>query len=184
MKLYRREHFHMVLAVGIFQKLLTGFYFMHQKKLYGINNFLNMMKAINKNYRKQDSIGKYCTQPLTGGKAGGPDAYKEWKGALPSSGRAWAPPKRTSFPANVNLPSNYEELSILKKLDTLDDLNLVTWTKNGVPRYKMYLAASKGKAMNDIFEDVPPLSAASVEKTGYPTQKPLELIRRLILSST
>ena len=92
--------------------------------------------------------------------------------------------KRTSFPANVNLPSNYEELSILKKLDTLDDLNLVTWTKNGVPRYKMYLAASKGKAMNDIFEDVPPLSAASVEKTGYPTQKPLELIRRLILSST
>ena len=139
---------------------------------------------INKNYRNEDDIGRYCTQPLTGGKAGGPDAYNEWKGALPSSGRAWAPPKRTSFPENVNLPSDYESLSIPQKLDVLDKLDLITWTKNGVPRYKMYLSASKGKAMTDIFEDVPPLSASSAEKTGYPTQKPLEILRRLILSST
>lgn len=139
---------------------------------------------IKNNYKKEDKYGKYCTQPLTGGKSGGKDAYKTWKNALPSSGRAWAPPKKTSFPKEINLPNDYEEKSVLEKLDILDDLNLVVWTKNNVPRYKMYLSISKGKPVTDIFEDIPPISAASKEKTGYPTQKPLILLRRLISSST
>ena len=44
-----------------------------------------------KTFRYEDQYGKYGTQPLTGGRPGGPEAYGEFRGVLPSAGRAWAP---------------------------------------------------------------------------------------------
>lgn len=139
---------------------------------------------IKKNFRFEDNRGVYRKQPLHGGKSGGKEAYKEWKGALPPSGRAWAPPTPKSFPNDIKFPKNYKDLSILEKLNVLDKLDLVTWNSKGNPDYKYYLSATKGKPLTDLMFDINPLSSSSPENTGYPTQKPLELIRRLILSST
>ena len=85
-------------------------------------------------------------QPLTGGKAGGPAAYLPFKGTLPSEGRAWAPPRRDKFPAPAaaKLPDDYEQRDALSKCEALDDAGLILWSRNGVPRYKSYLAGKQG----------------------------------------
>ena len=53
-----------------------------------------------------------------------------------------------------------------------------------VPRYKRYLDEQKGKPLNNIWTDIPNLTATSKERVGYPTQKPLALLERIIGSSS
>ena len=55
---------------------------------------------VKKSYRHDDDdgLGRYASEQLTGGKAGGPDAYKPFNGVLPPTNRAWAPPRRDKFP--------------------------------------------------------------------------------------
>jgi len=139
---------------------------------------------IKKNYKHKDARGVYRKILLSGGKAGGTQAYEEWRGVKPPSGRAWAPPTQKSFPESIKFPKNYKDLSTHQKLDVLDELDLITWNSKGNPDYKGYLSNTKGKVLTDIFLDIPPVSSKSQERTGYPTQKPIELLRRLILSST
>ena len=53
-----------------------------------------------------------------------------------------------------------------------------------VPTYKRYLDESKGAAVDTIWDDIQGLQASAKEKTGYPTQKPLSLLDRIIKAST
>ncbi len=141
---------------------------------------------IKKNYRYDDNdgLGAYQLQPLTGGKAGGPDAYGRFKGALPSKGRAWAPPRRDKFPLETQekLPDNYEQLGVLDKCFALDEADLLHWSKRGNPRYKSYLSIKQGNPASDIITHISPVSGK--EKTDWPTQKPLELYEHLIAAAT
>jgi site-specific DNA-methyltransferase (adenine-specific) len=50
----------------------------------------------------------------------------------------------------------------------------------GVPAYKRYLDEMKGVELQDIWSDIPPLSSQSKERLGYPTQKPVALLERII----
>jgi site-specific DNA-methyltransferase (adenine-specific) len=49
-----------------------------------------------------------------------------------------------------------------------------------VPRMKHYLDEMKGIALQDIWDDIPPIAAQAAERLGYPTQKPLALLDRII----
>ncbi len=49
---------------------------------------------------------------------------------------------------------------------------------------KQYLDTSKGKPVSDIWDDIPSINPMAKEKTGYPTQKPLALLRRIIAASS
>ena len=61
----------------------------------------------------------------------------------------------------------------------------VVQTRPGnVPRYKRYLDEQKGKRLNNIWVDIPNLTARSKERIGYPTQKPLALLERIIQASS
>ena len=61
----------------------------------------------------------------------------------------------------------------------------VVQTRPGnVPRYKRYLDEQKGKTLNNIWVDIPNLTATSKERVGYPTQKPLALLERIIGASS
>ncbi|MDE0424404.1 MAG: DNA methyltransferase [Candidatus Poribacteria bacterium] len=53
-----------------------------------------------------------------------------------------------------------------------------------VPRYKRYLDEQKGKTLNNIWIDIPNLTAKNKERVGYPTQKPLALLARIIRASS
>ena len=135
-------------------------------------------------FRYHDDLGHYNTQPLTGGRPGGEAAYGEFKGVLPSAGRAWAPPRREKFPPDAQrlLPSNYESLGTIEKCGALDTAGLLHWSRNGIPRYKSYLSMREGVHVGDIIIDI--FRVTGSEDTGYPTQKPVELLKRLISASS
>lgn len=52
------------------------------------------------------------------------------------------------------------------------------------PRRKRYLHESKGEKVNDVIVDIPPVNSQADERTGYPTQKPLLLLERIIKASS
>jgi site-specific DNA-methyltransferase (adenine-specific) len=53
-----------------------------------------------------------------------------------------------------------------------------------VPRYKRYLDEQRGKPFDDIWTDIPPLNSQAQERLGYPTQKPLALLERIVQASS
>jgi site-specific DNA-methyltransferase (adenine-specific) len=61
---------------------------------------------------------------------------------------------------------------------------LVIQTKAGqVPRLKRYLDEQEGNAVDDIWNDIPPVTSET-ERLGYQTQKPLALLERIIQASS
>jgi site-specific DNA-methyltransferase (adenine-specific) len=62
---------------------------------------------------------------------------------------------------------------------------LIVQTKAGaVPMLKRYLDEQEGKPLDNMWTDILPLRSHSSEGTGYPTQKPQELLERIIQAST
>lgn len=59
---------------------------------------------------------------------------------------------------------------------------VVQQNPGSVPRYKKYLTDSKGKTVTNCWTDIPQVS--SKESLGYPTQKPLSLLERIIEASS
>ena len=53
-----------------------------------------------------------------------------------------------------------------------------------VPALKRYLDEMKGTPVDTIWSDISPIQAKSKEGTGYPTQKPLALLERIISASS
>lgn len=49
---------------------------------------------------------------------------------------------------------------------------------------RQYLDKSKGKPVSDIWTDIFPINPMAKEKVGYPTQKPLSLLRRIVEASS
>ena len=49
---------------------------------------------------------------------------------------------------------------------------------------KRYAQAADGQRVNDVFDDIRPVSNLGREKVGYPTQKPLALLDRIIKASS
>ncbi len=53
-----------------------------------------------------------------------------------------------------------------------------------VPRYKRYLDEMKGIAVGDMWSDIDAVNAMAIERLGYPTQKPVALLERIISASS
>lgn len=53
-----------------------------------------------------------------------------------------------------------------------------------VPRLKRYLDEMKGLPLSDVWTDIMPLNSQAQERLGYPTQKPLALLERIIAASS
>ena len=119
---------------------------------------------IEKTYRYKEPDGRrYQIQPLHAAKPGGDTSY-EWKGRKPPQGRYWAYSK-----ANMKL---------------MDTEGRIYYSKTGNPSYKIYLDESKGRTLQDLWDDISPIHRKRNEKTGYPTQKPLALYERIIKASS
>lgn len=55
---------------------------------------------------------------------------------------------------------------------------------HSIPRLKRYLDEQRGKSINDVWIDIPPLNSQAKERLGYPTQKPVALLERIIQASS
>ncbi len=65
------------------------------------------------------------------------------------------------------------------------DNGLIIQSQPGaVPRLKRYLDEQEGIPVGDIWIDIPPVQSQSKELLGYPTQKPLALLERIIQASS
>ncbi len=53
-----------------------------------------------------------------------------------------------------------------------------------VPCFKRYLDEMPGVPLQDVWADIRPVGARGAERTGYPTQKPVALLERIISSSS
>ncbi len=56
--------------------------------------------------------------------------------------------------------------------------------RGGVPSLKRYLHENKGQIPPSVWTDIPPVQPRSKERVGYPTQKPLTLLSRIIKASS
>lgn len=104
-----------------------------------------------------------------------------WKGINPTDvGRHWA------LPGAILKKLGNETGTVQEKLEVLDKAGRIYWPKKegGVPRLKWFADDSEGTAIPDIWNDIPPISAQAQERLGYPTQKPLALLERIIQASS
>jgi len=70
-------------------------------------------------------------------------------------------------------------------LDQLDAEGRIYWPESGGwPRYRRYLDEVHGVSLQDIWTDIDPVNAQAAERLGYPTQKPLSLLERIIQASS
>jgi site-specific DNA-methyltransferase (adenine-specific) len=53
-----------------------------------------------------------------------------------------------------------------------------------VPALKRYLDQSKGVSLQSVWDDLPPINSQAKESLGYPTQKPLALLDRIVATSS
>lgn len=71
-----------------------------------------------------------------------------------------------------------------KMQELLDEGRIVQVKPGAVPRYKRYLDEMPGVSLQDIWNDINNLSTQSKERVGYPTQKPVALLDRIIRASS
>ncbi len=114
-------------------------------------------------YIEDESGRRYTLSDLTAAKPGGDTEY-EWRGAKPYEGRFWAYSK-------VNMEKFQRE-------------GRLHYTKSGIPRYKRYLDEMPGVHIQSIWDDIMPIRSRATERLGYPTQKPLALLERIIRASS
>ncbi len=117
------------------------------------------------NYRhiEEETGRRFKSTDLTAAKPGGNTSY-EWKGRRPTEGRYWA----------------YS----IENMQKFEDEGLLYYSSTGLPRLKQYLDEMPGISLQDIWADIPPISAKAAERLGYPTQKPIALLERIINASS
>ena len=69
-------------------------------------------------------------------------------------------------------------------MQNLDSEGKLHFTRTGRIRLKRYLDEMKGRPVQALWDDIPPINSQSKERTGYPTQKPRALLERIIQASS
>ena len=145
---------------------------------------------IKQRFKNSDSRGNYKDADLTAATPGGDTSYVwrvkraaedqwthdltdewktpktsiEYKGVKPSTGRYWA----------------YSRANMIA-FATEDRLH---YFSSGMPRLKQYASAMPGIGLQDIWTDIPPINSQAQERLGYPTQKPVALLERIVSVSS
>jgi len=141
-------------------------------------------------FRYQDSrFGRYKADNLTAPGLRSGESGAPWRGFDPGNfGRHWGVPQAGSLAAWIDehVIPGYRKMGLQQRLDALDETGLIHWPqkKGGWPLVKRPVHTSRGTPLTDLWDDVPPLARSAAERTGYPTQKPLALLDRIIRASS
>ena len=133
---------------------------------------------------------RYRKGDLTAAKPGGDTQY-EWRVKRPAGGDweadldgEWAntAPKAGWEYRGVGPYRNRYWAYSKEKMRSYAREQRIVYASTGTPNYKRYLDEMPGVPLQDVWADIPP--ALGKERTGYPTQKPLALMERIIEAST
>ena len=138
---------------------------------------------IQKHFRNvEESSGRiFQAISLTGAGTRAGDSGKPWRGIDPTAvGRRWA------LPNDLLSQIGFKSGTTQEKLDALHSAQMIYWPskEGGTPRLKHFADELNGKAVGDVWIDIDPISAQAQERLGYPTQKPLALLERIISASS
>jgi DNA modification methylase len=116
---------------------------------------------------EEKSGRRYSLSDLTGEGTRNGETGKPWRGFDPT-------PKQRHWATSPT------------ELDKLDAEGKIYWPdrKDGWPRIKRYLDEQEGVLIDTIWSDIPPINSQAKEALGYPTQKPLALLERIIQASS
>lgn len=117
--------------------------------------------------QEDDDGRRWKRTDLTGAGTRNGETGLPWRGInITAKGRHWAYP-----------PS---------ELERLDRAGRVHWPtkEDGMPRLKQYPEDLPGVPLQDVWTDIRPLHNLSKQRLGYPTQKPLTLLERIIAASS
>jgi len=69
-------------------------------------------------------------------------------------------------------------------MEEYDRAGLISYSRDGMPRLKRYLEDMPGVSLQTLWDDIPPINSQATERLGYPTQKPLALLERIVQASS
>ena len=124
---------------------------------------------LDQNYRYKDETGRrFRVSDMTANKPGGDTSY-EWttpdgKKVCPYAGRYWAYSK--------------------ENMTQFEEAGLIYYRKTGMPMLKHYMDEMPGVPLQTFWDDIAGVISGSAERLGYPTQKPLGLLERMIKASS
>ncbi len=135
----------------------------------------------------RDDRGLYQDVALTGPGVRSGESGKPWGGYNPTAnGRHWQPPALFYQLYEELTGESLESFPLLERLDRADAAGIIHWPtkKGGSPRFKQYLDRSPGVVAQDLILDIDPINSRAAERLGYPTQKPVSLMERIIKVSS
>lgn len=139
---------------------------------------------LDKYYKFDDGDGRlYWRADITGSGVRDGDSGKPWRDRNPTSiQRHWALPEEVVAELSNGQGASW---TAQQKLDLLDENGLIYWPKGtGMPQYKRYRDQLKGLSISDVWSDVNRINPVGGERLGYPTQKPLALLERILAASS
>ena len=71
-----------------------------------------------------------------------------------------------------------------RMMQAWDEGRVIIPSAGGMPRYKRYLDEMQGTPVTTVWTDIPPINSQAQERLGYPTQKPVALLERIISASS
>ena len=143
------------------------FYSMGNKHTFNADEIQNPLSQIEveKRFPSVDDNGRFMSGPLVRSPSMGdrPNLVFEFQGYTPGS-YGWRMGR--------------------DKLQEIYDKGDFYFTTNGVPRRKFRPEEVPGEAIDNIWIDIKALGSQDQERTGYPTQKPLKLLDRIVKASS
>ncbi len=115
-------------------------------------------------YDDNDGRGLYTLSDMTSPNPR-PNMMYEWKG-YPFPPKGWRYARDT--------------------MQKLDDEGRIWYPEDKTkrPRLKRFLNEMSGRILDNVWTDIHPVNSQAKERTGYPTQKPISLLERIILASS
>ena len=120
-----------------------------------------------KRYKVDENGNLYTGQDLTASRPNSDSGKFNWRGPMPPSSRGWG----------------YK----LEQLEKWWAEGRIITKKDGTPRMdglKQLLDNMPGKPLQSVWTDIPRIPNTSPERLGYPTQKPVALLERIIQASS
>lgn len=143
------------------------FYGKSDKYIFNLNEVKVSLNddEIAQRYNLSDETGSYYSGPLLRSQAMGarPNLVYEYKGYTPGP-EGWRMTR--------------------EKLAQLDEQGDMFWTNTGLPRRKVRPGIMPGTTVDNLWADIEAIGSQADERLGYPTQKPLALLERIISVSS
>lgn len=143
-----------------------------------VDSFFTHVDADGRRWRRTD---------LTGPGTRKGDSGLPWRDYNPTErGRHWQPPSYFYDRFERLTGKGLADMPLIDRLEAMDKIGMIHWPEKagGMPQGKRFLEDAPGIPAQDIWTDIKPIHNISEERLGYPTQKPLALLERIIAASS